>query len=148
MIYNTPVNFIIMDRVTLRTLTFKSTLNFGKYGDYTVQQVIDQNPIDGINYLVWVYYNSSNISFNTEVLTKLGISDELKIKKPGKVINEKIFYFFRADVNWNRGKFSDADKNLLLANHNMAKKHIRKQINHYGIKLSNKAFLQRKNHGK
>ena len=62
-----------MDRVTLRTLTFKSTLNFGKYSDYTVQQVIDQNPIDGIQ---------------------------------------------------------------------------RKQINYYGVKLYNKALLQRKNHGK
>ena len=137
-----------MDRVTLRTLTFKSTLKFGKYGDHTVQQVIDQNPIDGIQYLVWVYYNSSNISFNSEVLEKLGISKDCEIKKPGKVHCEKIYYFFRHNANWNRGRFSERDKNILLANHNMAKKHIRKQVNHFAIKLSNKAFLQRKNHGK
>ena len=137
-----------MDRVTLRTLTFKSTLNFGKYADYTVQQVIDQNPIDGIQYLVWIYYNSSNISFHSDVLERLGISEDFKIKKPGKVINEKIFYFFRHIANLNRGKFSEKDKNLLLANHSMAKKHIRKAINRETIFLTNKSFLQRKNHGK
>ena len=137
-----------MDRVALRTLTFKSTLNFGKYADYTVQQVIDQNPIDGINYLVWVYYNSSNISFNIEVLSKLGINEDIKIKKPGKVSCEKVFYFFRASTNWNRGKFSDIDKNILLGNISMQKKYIRGSINNYNIKLTNKSFLQRKNHGK
>lgn len=137
-----------MDRVTLRTLTFKSLMKFGKYADYTVQQVIDQNPIDGINYLVWVYYNSSNISFNKDVLSKLGISDELTIKKPGKVISEKIFYFFIADVRLNRGKFSDSDKKLLLGNHASAKKLIRTDLRNKQYRYESKTYLQSKNHGR
>ena len=137
-----------MDRVALRTLTFKSLMKFGKYADYTVQQVIDQNPIDGINYLIWVYYNSSNISFNKDVLSKLGISDDLTIKKPGKVINQNIFYFFRADVNWNRGKFSYSDKHLLLGNLSSLKKAIRTDLINKQYRYENKSYLQSKNHGR
>lgn len=62
----------------LRTLTLKSQIKFGKFADYTVQQVIQ---IEKTNYLCWVYYNSSNITFIPEILESLGIT--YLIAKPG-----------------------------------------------------------------
>lgn len=135
-----------MDRVTLRTLALKSTMNFGKYADYTVQQVLDQNPIDGRKYLIWVYYNSSNISFNIEILSILGITTDNLIKKPGKVKEDKIFYFFLRNSKYS-GHSTERERTLILANHNMAKKIIRSRIVNNNFTSTNKKTLQQKNQG-
>lgn len=62
----------------LRTLTLKSELKFGKFADYRVEQILQIKKFD---YLVWVYFNSSNITFMPEILQTLGITH--LINKPG-----------------------------------------------------------------
>jgi len=74
--------------VRLRTLALRSPLNFGRHHDMTVQQVIDLMQIGGLRYLTWVYYNCSNISFNTEILDILCIKGDNVIEKPGNVSKE------------------------------------------------------------
>lgn len=72
-----------MDVVTLRVLTPKSKMNFGKFADMTVKDAM----IADRDYLVWVYYHCSNISFNDEILNELEI---IPIPKPG--VNDRIFF--------------------------------------------------------
>ena len=136
-----------MDRVTLRKLAYKSTMNFGKYADYTVQQVLDQNPIDGRKYLIWVYYNSSNISFNDLILEKLGIKKENTIKKPGKLASKELFYFFIANTKY-FGHSEISEINTLMGNQAMIKKTIRNNLKYQNIKYNTKSILQSKNHGR
>jgi hypothetical protein len=69
-----------MSNVTLlRKLTLKSCLNFGKHFDIPIYQLIDTNKK---NYLRWVYFNCSAITFMDEVLEIIGIPIEFRIKKP------------------------------------------------------------------
>lgn len=69
------------DVVLLRKLTRKSVMNFGKYFDLTVQQCIDTKKKQ---YLIWVYFNMSNISFVDELLDELKIPMEYRFDKPNK----------------------------------------------------------------
>jgi len=69
--------------ILLRKLTRKSTMNFGKYFDLTVQQCIDTKKKP---YLRWVYFNSSNITFMDEILDELKIPIEFRFDKPSKNI--------------------------------------------------------------
>lgn len=62
----------------LRTLTLKSQLKFGKFADYRVEQMLQ---IEKHEYLRWVYYNSSNISFMPDILEIIGVTEF--ITKPG-----------------------------------------------------------------
>ena len=74
----------------LRTMTLKSPMKFGKWYDLTVGDIINSKGYYGIDYLVWVYYSASKISFNDEVLNILGIIDESQlIEKPGNLENSK-----------------------------------------------------------
>jgi hypothetical protein len=70
-----------MTATLLRTLTFKSRLNFGKYSEMSVQQVID---IRKKRYIRWCYFNLSGITFTKEVLDCVGILEGFYIDKPGK----------------------------------------------------------------
>ena len=72
-----------MDVVTLRVLAPKSKMNFGKFADMTVKDAI----IADRDYLIWVYYHCSNISFNDEILNELEI---IPIQKPG--ISNSMFF--------------------------------------------------------
>ena len=67
--------------ILLRTLARKSVLDFGKYEGRSVQQVID---LKNIRLLRWYYYNCSMISFHTDILDEIGITEEWRIDKPGK----------------------------------------------------------------
>lgn len=71
---------IITGATTLKKLTEKSKLDFGKWTGATVSSLIDREP----QYLRWVYFNSSNIDFFEDVLTAIGIPTDIRIKKPGK----------------------------------------------------------------
>lgn len=82
------------DVVLLRKLAYKSTFNFGKYYDYTVYQLFCLSELKAIKYLTWVYYNASNISFTDEILDRIFITEELRIKKPGKVSSESEYADF------------------------------------------------------
>jgi hypothetical protein len=65
---------------TMRTLTLKSKMGFGKYSDYKVNDVLSvyKKP----QYLRWIYYNMSHISFMPEILKEIDVINE--INKPGK----------------------------------------------------------------
>ena len=63
--------------ITLRVLTNKSKLGFGKYQDMTIADILKINK----EYVIWVYYNVSGISFNEELLSQLEINP--RIEKPG-----------------------------------------------------------------
>ena len=71
-----------MSFVTLRTLTLKSKLKFGKFHDYTVKECLFIK--NQYRYIVWCYYNLGNISFDNEVLEIIGIDIDHRIEKPGK----------------------------------------------------------------
>ena len=75
--------FTDMDVIRLRTLTEKSKLGFGKHAELTVYELIALEP----DYLVWVYYNSSNITFTDLVLDQLAIRE--RINKPGRLPTEE-----------------------------------------------------------
>ena len=69
---------------TLRKLSFKSKMGFGKYADLTVQEIIN---MQRTSYLRAIYYNLEGISFLDEVLEKLriiGPDHDYTIPKPGK----------------------------------------------------------------
>lgn len=66
----------------MRKLTLKSKLGYGKYGDLTIQSILN---IRGYKYLAWVYYCQSEITFMDDVLALIGISQ--KINKPGKEVD-------------------------------------------------------------
>jgi hypothetical protein len=69
-----------MDVPILRKLTEKSILGFGKYADCAVKHLLD---INETQYLRWVYFNSSRITFIDEILDKIRIPIEFRINKPG-----------------------------------------------------------------
>jgi len=73
----------ITDAPILRKLSFKSILGFGKYGEWSVQKVIE---LRKKAYLRWVYYNLNGISFLDDVLKEIGIIGDdydYTIEKPG-----------------------------------------------------------------
>lgn len=70
-----------MERVTLRKLTRKSIIGFGKHSDMSVGQLID---FQKTPYLRWVYFNMSNIDFMPEILDEIHVPDEYRIANPGK----------------------------------------------------------------
>lgn len=73
----------------LRTMTLKSKFIGGKYDGLTVQSVINVHP----NYVARSYFDMSMISFVSEVLDMVGITEEYRIKKPGtnKELRHKFF---------------------------------------------------------
>ncbi len=79
-----------MDVTLLRTLTRKSFLKFGKYYDLTVQGVINMYNEKGLNYLTWIYFNSSKINFTDDILNELCIKRDDRIVKPSKIPDKQI----------------------------------------------------------
>ena len=69
-----------MDITLLRKLSRKSTLKFGQYYDNTVQDCLTFHKY---NYLRWVYYNCSMVTFMDDILEEIGITQEYRINKPG-----------------------------------------------------------------
>lgn len=70
-----------MSSILLRTLTKKSTLNFGTYKNSTVEVLFGmRKQID----LTSIYFKLSNITFTDEILNELGITEEFRIPKPSK----------------------------------------------------------------
>ncbi len=68
------------EHVKLRTLTLKSKMGFGKFHDYTVKECLFIK--NQYRYIIWCYYNLSNISFSEEILDIVGI--ERTLNKPAK----------------------------------------------------------------
>jgi hypothetical protein len=74
---------------SLRTLTRKSKLGFGKYQDYTMQELID---LGQFKILISVYYKLSSINFIPDILEEIGIVGDWVIQKPG-IDKEKYLKF-------------------------------------------------------
>ena len=101
----------------LRTLTEKSTIGFGKYSEMRVGEVLEI--AGGPYYLSWVYYNCSMISFDEDILNRIGIFNKLLIEKPGKnpQMYEDVFGNRRAAFLWGHKGCSE---------HRVVKKRMRK----------------------
>ena len=122
-----------------RTLAKKSTLNFGKLFDLTVQQVLTFNKH---HYLIWVYYNCSHISFNAEILEILDITKERQIKKPG--VNRNYYDEHKGSFmplyDKNQQKLSGRTRRLEVINK-------RASLQAVSDKLNNRTRLMRINQG-
>ena len=72
--------------VNLRKLTRKSRLGFG-YRDIkhiTIQDILIMNKHKE---LIKIYFGLSKINFIDEILDELGISEDMRIPKPGKIVD-------------------------------------------------------------
>ena len=69
-----------MSIVLLRTLTKKSIIQGGKHQGLQVADLLLRSKIS----LIYSYFNYSGISFTSDVLDELYISQEDRIAKPGK----------------------------------------------------------------
>lgn len=132
-----------MDVKLLRTLAWKSSLGFGKYSDLSIQQIYDLRHTE---YLRWCYYSINGISFNEDILRKIGIlSDKFdyRIKKPGidLEIHEKLLH-----INFNRRCKIKNATHIKNANKIGAKIKMVSVIMYDNIYFS-KGNLQRRNHG-
>ena len=95
--------------ISLRKLTLKSKLCFGKYSEETVEHLISRKGFKAKDYLRWCYFNLSKISFTDEVLINdLKIRKEDLIKKPGKKDSDKIRDKYYKKLTPNNG-FLSAD---------------------------------------
>lgn len=70
-----------MSITLLRTLTRKSKAGWGHYADFTIQDLINVNRLELLNW----YYNLGSITFADEILDELLISSDYRIKKPGSL---------------------------------------------------------------
>ena len=74
---------------TLRTMTKKSKLNFGKYRDKTIQQMLDLNrKIE----LISAYYKLTSINYTEDILSELNIVGDYVIEKPSS--DRDMYYKF------------------------------------------------------
>lgn len=79
----------------LRKLTNLSQIDFGLYKGKTVGQIMTTDY--GIQYMKWLYFNSSHIDLSDELFTKLNIDH--KLIKPGKdpdIFTEYYYKNFRS----------------------------------------------------
>lgn len=121
----------------LRTLTLKSRLKFGRYYLLTVSTVFAKQKI---NYLIWVYYNMSKITFDSVVLKKLGIQRNQMIAKPG--INKELGFIVNTKIKSN---FSEHVKKKIKDNIRLEAKNRLKGMKEDGNWT--KAGLARRNQG-
>lgn len=126
----------------LRKLAYKSKLNFGKFKDLTVQDLIN---LGRKSYLRYIYYNLNGISFIDDVLRDIkiiGDGYDYTIQKPGinpdlgNEINQKFFRSFSPDVKEKIEKRMSGERigNLI-------------QKRSFDDKKYSKGNLQRINHG-
>jgi len=74
---------------TLRTMTRKSTLGFGKMKDLTVQRILDlRKPL----VLISSYYKLTSVNYTEDILNELKITKEYRIQKPSA--NKEMYYKF------------------------------------------------------
>jgi hypothetical protein len=72
--------------VNLRKLTRKSRLGFGyrEIKDITIQDIMIMNKHKE---LIKIYFGLGKINFTDDILDELGISEDMRIPKPGKIVN-------------------------------------------------------------
>ena len=112
---------------TLRTLTRKSKLGFGKWKDHTVQELLDLR-----KHLVLIapYYKLTSINYIEDILIELKITEQYRIEKPSA--NKEMYYKFLNENGYKLKQRGVYGSDIL--------KKSRKQ--------STKAQLQSNNHGR
>ena len=72
--------------VNLRKLTRKSRLGFGyrDIKDITIQDIMIMNKHKE---LIKIYFGLGKINFTDDILDELGISEDIRIPKPGKIVD-------------------------------------------------------------
>ena len=72
--------------VNLRKLTRKSRLGFGyrDIKDITIQDIMIMNKHKE---LIKIYFGLGKINFTDDILDELGISEDMRIPKPGKIVD-------------------------------------------------------------
>ena len=69
------------DITLLRTMTKRSAMKFGHYADQTVHDVLVNDPRN----LMRCYFFLEAVTFTQDILDELGIPEDLRISKPGKL---------------------------------------------------------------
>jgi adenine C2-methylase RlmN of 23S rRNA A2503 and tRNA A37 len=112
---------------TLRTLTRKSKLGFGKNKDLTVQRLLDLKKNLS---LISAYYRLTSINFTEDILTELKITEDYRIEKPSL----------------------DIDAYYKFLNENGFEKKVRSRegsdIRQKETTIRSRGYLQSKNHGR
>jgi hypothetical protein len=111
---------------TLRTLTRKSKLGFGKDKELTVQRILELKKNLS---LISAYYKLTAINFTDDVLDELKITKEYRIEKPSSNIDE--YYRFLNDNGFNKKVINRQGSNAMKKE----------------TKRPSKSYLQSKNQG-
>ena len=123
-----------MDIPILRILSRKSTLGFGKYGDLSIQQLLD---LRKGQYIRWVYYNFEGITFQDDILKEASIFDNDKISKPGR--NPEVCDII-TKKKWSSLLKRDFDEYIKAANHQRKDN----RVNNYRMRKANSKYLYKK----
>jgi hypothetical protein len=90
---------------TLRVLTRKSRLGFGKYKDYRVQEMLD---LRRNRDLISPYYRLTSINYTEDILLELKITEEWRIEKPGS--DKEKHAIFLKEHGYTRSRGGGADR--------------------------------------
>lgn len=126
-----------MDVVTLRTLTEKSTLGFGRFQHDTIEKLIN---CKRSSYLRWIYYNIEGITFTDSVLDKILIFKPIRIKKPGKDPN---FHLWKQATLNNYLTKNHPEKHLKIWAHNTKEEKTKHKLRIKSMKLYTKKSVLR-----
>jgi len=130
-----------MDVPLLRTLTYKSVLGFGSYGDMTIQQILD---LKHTRYLRNIYFTCSKINFTPEILDQIFVPLSYRINKPG--IDKEKLKKLNASIYAHRSeKYNDNYKTMAHVYKNM--RGFYKSVNISENRKFSKGNLQARNHG-
>lgn len=126
-----------MGAILLRTLALKSIINCGKWEGYSIQQMLD---LRHTYWIRWSYFNQSMISYTDEILNKVGVTEEYRIKKPG--VDKEMFNKCQQAV---KDRMWGISKHILKVKQ---KKRSKGRLGRLKKNLPSKGQMQAKNHGK
>ena len=115
------------DVVLLRTLARKSIITGGRCEGLAVQDVINMGDI---YYLAYSYYRYSMISFLDDILDEIGITEDLRINKPGSDVSMHEEWKNR----WRKTKTED--QLMHFANHSRAQRKRKELAFEYNTRMS------------
>lgn len=128
-----------MDIVTLRKKTRKALIGWGKYKDYTVEQLITALPQE----IVWLYYHVEWMTFTDDILDEVKIFEHERIEKPG--IDQEMFE--KRLNNFIRSRYKNKDiANFVVAAKEKKRRRRALQIVEESVNFT-KGQLQAMNHG-
>jgi hypothetical protein len=128
----------------LRIMTLKSKLNFGKYENLTIQEIIN---LRHTQYLRYVYYSFEGLSFNEEVLKLIGVINEFndnRITKPGVDLELHKYINSRNE----RSRIERIGYFVVNGQKTVEKKLRMKQLTIFNKVVYSKAAMQGRNQGK